>query len=277
MALIYIPGSLDEVIDKLIQYRKEKKEVETIFNGHILYSRNVTPDSGYLEVTGYTRDEYRNAKKRQHEDWLKNRLDEEKAAKAESKEWTAKAKKYIYPERLEEWEKYVDTSVRGIYAGKEVQAALVIMEADDNGMSTSDLKELIKKQNHTGASYYLVLNILIRFYKRGPELIEALGAIKDQKDQRIVNNTKRENAILKHKTVDIPEVFLEGSLKKIVDQLLEFKKAGKSVFCRYNGHILYSDIVTLDSAYIDITGFTYKQFKEAQKEFVNKGIEDKAA
>lgn len=56
-----------------------------------------------------------------------------------------------------------------------------------------------------------------------------------------------------------------ASIKECVDELLFFNSKGKKVFGTFNGVNLYSDTVTLDSAYKDITGLTKSQFDEKSK------------
>ena len=54
-----------------------------------------------------------------------------------------------------------------------------------------------------------------------------------------------------------------NDIKKTVDLLQTYKKYGISVYCDFNGHTLYSETVTLDSAYLEITGMTYAEYEEA--------------
>lgn len=51
-----------------------------------------------------------------------------------------------------------------------------------------------------------------------------------------------------------------SSVKEAVSELLLFKEKGKLVSANFNGVTLYSDTVTLDSAYLAITGKTYEEF-----------------
>lgn len=53
-----------------------------------------------------------------------------------------------------------------------------------------------------------------------------------------------------------------GELKDVVQSLLEIKARGESAFCDFNGYRLYSDTVTFDSAYKEITGYTYQEYEE---------------
>ena len=43
-------------------------------------------------------------------------------------------------------------------------------------------------------------------------------------------------------------------LERCVERLLQFKERGELVKYQFNGHWLYSDTVTIDSAFLEITG-----------------------
>lgn len=49
--------TLDNCIDTLLEYQKNNESVVTEFNGHKLYSCDITVDRAYKEVFGYTKTE----------------------------------------------------------------------------------------------------------------------------------------------------------------------------------------------------------------------------
>lgn len=51
-------------------------------------------------------------------------------------------------------------------------------------------------------------------------------------------------------------------LEAAVNQLLRFKEDGLKVSGTFNGVILYSDTVTMDSAYLKVVGMTKAEFDE---------------
>lgn len=61
-----------------------------------------------------------------------------------------------------------------------------------------------------------------------------------------------------------------SSIEQCVSRLLEFKDKGELVKYNFNGHWLYSDTVTMDSAYIEITGKNKTDFDKAQDEYLEK-------
>lgn len=52
------------------------------------------------------------------------------------------------------------------------------------------------------------------------------------------------------------------TLESAVYTLLAAKARGQHVWCYFNGHKLYSDKVTMDSAYLEVTGRTKKEFDQ---------------
>lgn len=80
-------------------------------------------------------------------------------------------KKYIYPQRKEEWERCVDIRIRDIYEGMDVNWAIqVMMKLDkDDENSLEEAHKLLNSQEHSGASYMISLAIVRDFAKRGPE------------------------------------------------------------------------------------------------------------
>ena len=57
------------------------------------------------------------------------------------------------------------------------------------------------------------------------------------------------------------------TIDSAVNTLLEYKSKGILACGEFNGAILYSDTVTLDGAYLEITGKTKAQFDKAQQEW----------
>lgn len=74
-----------------------------------------------------------------------------------------------------------------------------------------------------------------------------------------------------------------GNVENAVQELVGYsiKNHGRLACCEFNGVTLYSDTVSLDSAYREVTGKSYFQFNEDQKawhkEYDRKEAEHKAA
>lgn len=63
------------------------------------------------------------------------------------------------------------------------------------------------------------------------------------------------------------ETYAGQTIENIVNKLLKYKENGELASCDFNGHELYSDTVTLNSAYMEITGRTKEEFDKAQEEW----------
>lgn len=63
------------------------------------------------------------------------------------------------------------------------------------------------------------------------------------------------------------EFFAGSTVEKVVNELLSYRDKGKLVCGDFNGVILYSDTVTMDSAYKQITGKTKSEFDKLQQEW----------
>lgn len=59
-------------------------------------------------------------------------------------------------------------------------------------------------------------------------------------------------------------------LKDVVSELLWNKQQGKEVCCDFNGVTLTSSDVTLDNAYLAVTGMTYAECQENEKRSIEK-------
>ncbi|WP_227394210.1 hypothetical protein [Jeotgalibacillus aurantiacus] len=63
------------------------------------------------------------------------------------------------------------------------------------------------------------------------------------------------------------ELFLGYTIEKAVNELLSYRDRGRLVSGDFNGVTLYSDTVTMDSAYKEITGKSKAEFDRAQEEW----------
>lgn len=59
-------------------------------------------------------------------------------------------------------------------------------------------------------------------------------------------------------------------LKDVVSELLWNKQQGREVYCEFNGVTLTSSDVTLDNAYLAVTGMTYAECQENEKRRIEK-------
>lgn len=76
------------------------------------------------------------------------------------------------------------------------------------------------------------------------------------------------------------ELSLNDNIESAVYTLLAAKARGEHAWCYFNGHVLCSDNITMDSAYKEVTGYTKEEFKQylvkRKEEFERKLAEEKA-
>lgn len=68
---------------------------------------------------------------------------------------------------------------------------------------------------------------------------------------------------MKYKEIE----FWGNNIDQAVQELLGYKEKGILVCCDFNGVRLYSDTVTMDNAYLEITGKTKAEFGKAQQDW----------
>ena len=64
------------------------------------------------------------------------------------------------------------------------------------------------------------------------------------------------------------KIELGDTLDTVVRRLLQANEEGKSVFCVFNGVKLYSDTVTMDSAYREVMGCTREEYIQKTKKYL---------
>ena len=127
------------------------------------------------------------------EEWHKNYKEAQERAKANIPNWIEKGEALIFPERYAEWEKCVVARASDLYHGLELDSALEIMTALENGASVEEAKQMFDKQRHSEASR----NIVFAFSSKGPEFWEATAYEEiSPENKQILEAKKQENAQL---------------------------------------------------------------------------------
>ena len=65
------------------------------------------------------------------------------------------------------------------------------------------------------------------------------------------------------------EIQPDNDLDSTINTLLAARARGEHVYCDFNGHILHSDNISIDSAYIEVTGSTKTEY---EKKFTKMGM-----
>ena len=157
--------TLDNAVKFLIQQREQGNNIYCEFNGHKLYSADVTFDSAYLEVLGMDYAAYQKKEQEWREEYERKEKEEEEAAQAKIPYWKEEGKKYIPQPLWEEWEKCVEIRAGDLYHGIELDSLLDILKAIDEGKAktTDDVEKILDDQNHSGSSYGIMKSMLKTF------------------------------------------------------------------------------------------------------------------
>ena len=206
-------GNIDNAVKRLLEYREKGESVFVNYNGHKLYSCDVTIDSAYMEITGQTKAEYDKAREEWRKEYEARRAKEKAEAQAKIPSWIEQGEKFIYPERMEKWKQCVEDRASDLYDGIDLDSALGLMEKLESGATIEEVKEILEQQGHSGASAGIVRNIIFHFSKRGPEFYEGTAS-KDlsDRDKKVIEDKKKENTVLDklHNSKNITSNLLEA-------------------------------------------------------------------
>lgn len=64
------------------------------------------------------------------------------------------------------------------------------------------------------------------------------------------------------------ELWAGCSIETAVAELLEYREKGKLVCANFNDHMLYSDTVTIEGAYLEITGMTKAEYDKYMEDYI---------
>jgi len=187
-------GNIDEMVNLLNYYKSLNLNYYYNFNGHKCYALLDNEDSCYQKITGKTKAEYDEAQRKWHEEYERREAEEKKKADESIPGWIEEGKGMIYPQRHGEWEKCVKIRAGDLYHGLDLVGALEVMKHLDNGGSLEDAKKIIDNQNHSGASYGMVMSMLVTFSKRGPELYRYMENNLSPETEKFLKKIEAENA-----------------------------------------------------------------------------------
>lgn len=220
-------NTLESAVKTLEDYKARGESVVIDFNGHKLYSCDITMDGAYQEVLGQTKAEFDKAQEEWRKEYEERTAREEAEAKAKIPTWIKKGEAFIYPERMEKWAKCVEARAGDLYHGMDLDSALELMEKLESGASIEEVKEIFDGQGHSGDSAGMVRSMMFHFAKRGPEFYESTAwkELSDE-DKKAIADKKKENAELDelHKDDSTKEVSAE---RKTEEQEITHSSAEK--------------------------------------------------
>ena len=169
-------SSIDEAVGKLIFEREAGHDCYISFNGIKLFSRDVTLDSAYLDVTGMTRDEFieeRERKRKEFEEFMER---EEKKAKERIPYWIKEGHKLFPKDKHEMWDEIVPVRAGDLYHGMELDNILEIQRllTEHEKGSYEEVRKFMDNQGHSGMSWSLVCALIKALCENGSELVEYL-------------------------------------------------------------------------------------------------------
>lgn len=193
---VSIYGDLDEVIEKLKIFKNADVNVYVDFNGSKLYSLLDDADSCYKKVTGKTKAEFEEAERQWREEYERKEAAETEKAKAAIPSYIEAGKELIYPQKFESWKSCVKNRVSDLYHGADLVNALEAMKELENSGDFAKAKSIIDSAGHSGASYGMVMKIIVNFSKKGPDFYEFMEPeySGDKKTQEFLNKLREENA-----------------------------------------------------------------------------------
>ncbi len=164
---------LEDVANFLVQAKKLGRNIVYNFNGHTLFSEFDTPDTCFLKVCGKTIEQRRVAEEKRRKESELEELKLSAEAKAKIPTWNERGERLIYPENTQEWHKCVESRANDLYYGMELDNALDVMDALEQGKSVKEATEIAESMGHSGMSWNMMMKIVLHFSKRGPEFFRA--------------------------------------------------------------------------------------------------------
>ena len=167
-----------------------------------------------------------------------------------AKEILQKGYEIIEPKFHADWEARVNVRMNGLYQGADLEDALDIIKQLNAGASFEDVKQTVASQNHIAPSYGPTMQTVVAFCERGRNFVDYdLGRIPFEPTQ------------------GYREMFIPGNLDSVVAKMQELEERGCHVATNFNGHMLYSGTVTMDSAYKEVIGCTKAEWDKQREEF----------
>jgi len=139
------------------------------FNGQMLYSDIDDIDSAYQKITGRTKAEFDDDRKKEHDEYEAKKKIHKEAIPELTKEWIEKGNEILAKKYHKTWAKCVPIRLGDLYEGMELKATLDIVKELNAGCKLQTAKEIIEGQGHSGMSFGLVCSMVKSFCDRGAE------------------------------------------------------------------------------------------------------------
>jgi len=165
----YAGNTIDTAMNDLMEYRKKGFLACGDFNGKTLYSDKDDINSAYLKITGKSKSEFDEARRKEQEEYKRKQQEHKDRVPELTQEWITKGNKILDEKYREKWASVVPIRLDDLYQGFELKACLDIINILNNDGTLEDAKCEIKKQGHSGMSFGLVCSMVSAFCERGVE------------------------------------------------------------------------------------------------------------
>ena len=169
-------SSIDEAVEKLIFERKLGHDCYINFNGVKIFSKNITLDSAYLDITGMSKKEFENYQEKRRREFEEFMEKEEKRAHERIPYWIEEGHKLFPKDKHEMWDEIVPVRASDLYHGMELDNILEIQRLltyEEKG-SYEEIKKFMDNQGHSGMSWSLVCALIKALCENGTEIVEYL-------------------------------------------------------------------------------------------------------
>ena len=182
------------ILEQLEKAKEQGKEMFARINGHVFYSIDFDIDEAYKKLTGFP--------KPRDKDYAMKHLGY----------WYDRGQKLIYPEKMIEWRKMVNTqALNGYDYGQKIDWALELMEMLDRGCTVEEVDKAMDDLNLSGSSYMFLCRVILFFSKRGPEFVQINPGQQDYDYYlRIVNENKEYEEAERKRNEEVPNGGVPG-------------------------------------------------------------------
>ena len=136
--------------------------------------------------------------------------------------------KLIPNAKRNEWEECIDLCAQGAFGGLDIDSALDIMEALDNGVSIDEIKQMLENLGLSGYADSIIRSIVLRFSNEGPKFWRETAVFEITPEQeKILIEIENKNKIIAE-TEQENELKLETLICRGIMSMRKTKKNAKT-------------------------------------------------
>src|SRR5690606_12777545 len=108
-------NTIEDAVNKLLEYREKGQLACGEFNGVTLYSDTVTMDGAYKDITGKTKAEFDNAQQEWRNDYKRKEKEHKDRIPELTKVWMDKGREILTEDKWEYWDQIVPIRLNDLY------------------------------------------------------------------------------------------------------------------------------------------------------------------